>query len=172
MQGTNDLRHIDSANAPTRGWAPPLVPAGTFVVDAQGRDVTRTLPVALLAALGTALVIGIPTDVVPNPWFGREIGVRPSDVVVLIALSALTGALVATYTVAGASTSGRRHRLAATVRRLPPRTRHRSAHRGGRLRHEACDRFSFRIPRVDPPKTNLLGVARRLQGPGNGRAAD
>jgi hypothetical protein len=65
--------------------------------------VTRTLAVALLAALGTALVIGIPTDVVPNPWFGREIGVRPADVVVLIALSALTGALVATYTVAGAS---------------------------------------------------------------------
>ena len=36
----------------------------------------RTRLTAVLAAIGTALVIGIPTDVVPNPWFGREIGVR------------------------------------------------------------------------------------------------
>jgi hypothetical protein len=63
----------------------------------------RMALVALGAALGTALVIGIPTDVVPNPWFGREIGVRPFDVVTLVALSAVTGALVATYTVAGDS---------------------------------------------------------------------
>jgi hypothetical protein len=62
--------------------------------------------VAVLAALGTALVIGIPTDVVPNPLFGREIGVRPLDVAVLIALSVLTGALAATYAVAGASGAG------------------------------------------------------------------
>jgi hypothetical protein len=66
----------------------------------------RTLITAVLAALGAALVIGIPTDVIPNPWFGREIGVRPFDVVTLIALSGLTGALVATYTVAGASGAG------------------------------------------------------------------
>jgi hypothetical protein len=63
----------------------------------------RTTVVGVGAAVGTALVIGIPTDVVPNPWFDRVIGVRPFDVVVLIALSALTGALTATYTVAGDS---------------------------------------------------------------------
>jgi hypothetical protein len=40
--------------------------------------------------------------VVPNPWFGREIAVRPSDVVVLVMVSLLSGALTATYTVAGA----------------------------------------------------------------------
>jgi hypothetical protein len=62
--------------------------------------------VAVLAALGTGLVIGIPTDVVSNPWFGREIGVRPLDVAVLVALSCLTGALAATYAVAGASGAG------------------------------------------------------------------
>jgi hypothetical protein len=67
---------------------------------------TRAASTAPVAALGTALVIGIPTDVVPNPWFGREIGVRPADVVVLVALSVLTGALVATYTVAGDSGAG------------------------------------------------------------------
>jgi SAM-dependent methyltransferase len=28
---------------------------------------------------------------------------------------------------------------------------------------ERCDRFSFRIPPLDPPKTHVLGLARRLQ---------
>jgi hypothetical protein len=63
----------------------------------------RTVLVGLSAAVGTALVIGIPTDVVPNPWFAREIAVRPFDVVTLVALSVVTGALVATYTLAGDS---------------------------------------------------------------------
>jgi len=58
------------------------------------------------AAVFTALVIGIPTDVVPNPWFSRVVGVRPIDVGVLVALSLLTGALVATYVVAGQSGAG------------------------------------------------------------------
>jgi hypothetical protein len=44
--------------------------------------------------------------VVPNPWFEREIGVRTLDVLVLVALSVLTGALVATYAVAGVSGAG------------------------------------------------------------------
>lgn len=30
---------------------------------------------------------------------------------------------------------------------------------------ECCERFSIRIPRVDPPKTHILGVARRVQVP-------
>jgi hypothetical protein len=63
----------------------------------------RSVLVGSLAAVATALVVGIPTDVVPNPWFGREIGVRPFDVVVLVALSVLTGALAATYAVAASS---------------------------------------------------------------------
>jgi ubiquinone/menaquinone biosynthesis C-methylase UbiE len=28
---------------------------------------------------------------------------------------------------------------------------------------ERCDRFSFRIPPLDPPKTHVLGIARRLE---------
>jgi ubiquinone/menaquinone biosynthesis C-methylase UbiE len=28
-----------------------------------------------------------------------------------------------------------------------------------------CERFSFRIPPLDPPKTHILGVARRVQAP-------
>lgn len=60
----------------------------------------------VVAAVFTALVLGIPTDVVPNPWFSRVVGVRPLDVGVLVALSLLTGALVATYVVAGRSGDG------------------------------------------------------------------
>ena len=51
----------------------------------------------LLAAAGTAAIIGLPTDVIPNPVFGRQTPVHPYDVAVLVALSLLTGALVATY---------------------------------------------------------------------------
>jgi hypothetical protein len=65
------------------------------------RTHARSLIAAVLAAIATAVLIGIPTDVVPNPWFSRQIPVRPLDVVVLVALSVLTGALVATYTLAG-----------------------------------------------------------------------
>jgi SAM-dependent methyltransferase len=36
---------------------------------------------------------------------------------------------------------------------------------------EACDRFSFRIPPVEPPKTHVLGVARRLQEAGSAQVA-
>jgi hypothetical protein len=65
----------------------------------------RPIAVGLLAAVGTAVVIGIPTDVLPNPWFGREIGVRPLDVIVLVVLSVLTGALAATYVISRDATS-------------------------------------------------------------------
>ena len=54
------------------------------------------------AALIAALAIGIPTDVVPNPWFTRMTPVRVLDVVFLVLTAALTGALVATYFEAGA----------------------------------------------------------------------
>lgn len=66
----------------------------------------RPASVGILAALGTAAIIGVPTDVIPNPWFGRQTAVHPYDVIVLIALSLITGALAATYVVAGGSTVG------------------------------------------------------------------
>jgi hypothetical protein len=53
-----------------------------------------------LAAIGTAAIIGVPTDVIPNPLFGRQTPVHPYDVAILVALAVLTGALVATYVVA------------------------------------------------------------------------
>jgi hypothetical protein len=57
----------------------------------------------MLAAVGTALVIGVSTDVIPNGLFSRQIPVRAFDVVVLVVLSLLTGALAATYGLAGPS---------------------------------------------------------------------
>ena len=57
-----------------------------------------------LAAIGTALIIGVPSDVIPNPWFTRQIAVDGADVLVLVVLSLLTGALAMTYALAsGAS---------------------------------------------------------------------
>lgn len=54
-----------------------------------------------LAAAGcsvlVALAIGIPTDVIPNPWFTRMTPVRTSDLVLLPLASISSGALLATY---------------------------------------------------------------------------
>ena len=47
--------------------------------------------VAVLAALATFLLIGVPTDIVPNPVFGREVPVRPWEPYVLVLTSILTG---------------------------------------------------------------------------------
>lgn len=49
------------------------------------------LGVAVLAAVATFLVIGVPTDIVPNPLFGREVPVRPWEPYVLVLTSVLTG---------------------------------------------------------------------------------
>lgn len=47
--------------------------------------------VAVVAAVLTFLVIGLPTDIVPNPVFGREVPVRPWEPIVLVLTSVLTG---------------------------------------------------------------------------------
>lgn len=55
----------------------------------------------VLAALGgTALslvILGIPTAVIPNPWFTRMLATDTTNVVVLIASAPMMGALIATY---------------------------------------------------------------------------
>ena len=53
----------------------------------------------------TALVTGIPTDVIPNPWFQRMTPVRTLDVVMLPLLSLVVGSLLATYAVPAARAS-------------------------------------------------------------------
>ena len=52
------------------------------------------------AVAGTALaaiLIGIPTDVLPNPWFTRMTPASASNYLFWVASSVLTGALLATY---------------------------------------------------------------------------
>ena len=62
----------------------------TATVNVGGR--TFRVLVALGAALATFLVIGLPTDIIPNPLFGRDVPVRPWELPVLVATSMLTGA--------------------------------------------------------------------------------
>lgn len=55
------------------------------------------MAVALLAAISTYLLLGVPTDVVNNGVFGRSIEVTPWSMPVLLATSVLSGLLAATY---------------------------------------------------------------------------
>jgi hypothetical protein len=68
----------------------------------------RAAGTGVLAALATTVVMGVPTDVVPNPWFERKLATTPFDVAALIALSLLAGALAVTYAIpAAAGADGR-----------------------------------------------------------------
>lgn len=65
-------------------------------------DVVRLLgwrywAAAGVASIGTAVLIGIPTDVLPNPWFTRMTPVRPLDYVFWPSTSLLVGMLLASY---------------------------------------------------------------------------
>lgn len=57
----------------------------------------RRWAVAAGAALGVAVLIGVPTALISNPFFGREIPTEPWNYPVWIVASVLTGMLVATY---------------------------------------------------------------------------
>ena len=52
---------------------------------------------AIIAAVATFFIIGIPTAVIENPVFGRAVGVTAWSIPVLIATSILSGMLFATY---------------------------------------------------------------------------
>jgi hypothetical protein len=52
---------------------------------------------AMLGAVVTALALGLPTDVIPNPVFGRPVPVTWWSYPVLIASAVLGGLLLATY---------------------------------------------------------------------------
>lgn len=78
-------------------------------VAAVGRVLgVRYLLTTAAAAVVVALLIGIPTDVLPNPWFARMTPVRTLDMILWPLTSLLTGALLATYVLP-----------AACVRRTP-----------------------------------------------------
>ena len=58
---------------------------------------TRHTLVAVGGAAATALLVGVPTDVVPNPVFGRAVSVTWWSYPTLAAVSVLSGLLLATY---------------------------------------------------------------------------
>lgn len=47
--------------------------------------------------VGVALTVGLPTDVIPNPWFTRMIPTRTQDYVFLVITALLATVLGATY---------------------------------------------------------------------------
>ena len=55
------------------------------------------LLVAVGASALTALALGIPTDIVPNPWFTRMTPTGTDQYVFWVLTSVLTGALIGTY---------------------------------------------------------------------------
>lgn len=55
------------------------------------------ITVAALGALATAALIGLPTDVIPNPVFGRAVPVTWWSYPVLVVTAVLSGLLLATY---------------------------------------------------------------------------
>ena len=77
----------------------------TNVERAHGADSTAWTrqaigPAALYGFVGgiaTLLLIGIPTVLIPNRWFGREIPPRPIDYAILALTVAVVAALAATY---------------------------------------------------------------------------
>lgn len=57
----------------------------------------RRWTTAVVAGIAVMLVVGIPTDVIPNPVFGRPVAVTWWSYPVLILTGVLGGLLVATY---------------------------------------------------------------------------
>jgi hypothetical protein len=53
--------------------------------------------VALVGAVVVALLVGAPTDVIPNPVFGRQVGVTWWSYPTLAVTAVLAGLLIATY---------------------------------------------------------------------------
>lgn len=74
-------------------------PAGILpgMVSVLSRWSSRRWAVALGATLATTVVIALPTAMIPTPIFGREIATTWWAWPVLIASSALSGLLLATY---------------------------------------------------------------------------
>lgn len=58
---------------------------------------TRRWVVAAVTAAVTVLVIGIPTVLIPNPWFGRDVPVTWWAWPALVATAVLAGLVTATY---------------------------------------------------------------------------
>ncbi len=70
---------------------------GLRVLAAMGAWTARQWAGAAVGAMATALVVGLPTDVIPNPVFGRPIAVTWWSYPVLAVTALLGGVLIGTY---------------------------------------------------------------------------
>lgn len=66
----------------------------------------RQWVVAIAGSIATALIVGLPTDVIPNPVFGRPVPVTWWSYPVLAVTALLGGLLLATYVRPVATTDG------------------------------------------------------------------
>ncbi|RXR25071.1 hypothetical protein EQW78_06335 [Oerskovia turbata] len=82
------------------------LPAGRRALLALSLWGPRQYGVAAVSALGVALLLGVSTVLVPNPFFSREIAVVPWNYPVWIATSLLAGMLVGTYVRGGPAPGG------------------------------------------------------------------
>jgi MFS family permease len=76
--------------------APPRLQMATALDGLRGWS-ARHVVVAVVAALLVALAIGVPTDVIPNPVFGRPVPVTWWSYPTLVVTAVLGGLLAATY---------------------------------------------------------------------------
>ena len=58
---------------------------------------SRPTTLGTAAALTAAVILGLPTGVINNPWFERKVPVRGFEVLVLVSLSVISGFFAATY---------------------------------------------------------------------------
>lgn len=75
----------------------------------------RRWAVAVVAGVASALAVGIPTDVVPNPLFGRSVPVQWWNYPILAFTAVLGGLVIASYSGGRPDTPGR-----ASAGRLGP----------------------------------------------------
>lgn len=86
---TEPRRTVDAAVRALRGWTP------------------RQVGAALLLTLAFAALLGIPTVLIPNPVFGREVPPQTWSYVTWVLSSVLAGMLGATYVRPSAAVRGR-----------------------------------------------------------------
>jgi hypothetical protein len=72
------------------------------------RMIARALSACFAASFVTLVVIGLTTDVIPNPLVERDVPVHTVDWILLISISVLAGALAATYFLGQSSMVGTR----------------------------------------------------------------
>jgi len=68
---------------------------------------------SVIGALLTAIVIGVPTVLITNPWFTRMTPVRPQDYLIWIATSVLSGLVIGSFAVRGAGRFGETKAISA-----------------------------------------------------------